>query len=140
MTADPPAVDLEVYVGNFAGAAYGVWWDGERLVYESFEPGYREREQARLTPSRAQWQRFWRTMEELGVWVWEPRYGAAEPHEPEVAIQDGTHWSVTLAHEGRRIVSSGDGAAPDSADLGSSHVFGAFCQAVSRLAGGRPFA
>ena len=36
--SDP--TDFEVYVGTFAGASYGVWWDGEQLIYESFGRGY----------------------------------------------------------------------------------------------------
>ena len=52
---------LEVYVGSFGGPSYGVWLDGGRLVYESFLPGYEERRQVVLSPSQAQWRRFWQT-------------------------------------------------------------------------------
>src|SRR5687768_3493336 len=104
--------EFEVYVGNFAGASYGVWWDGDQLVYESFAPGYQDRRQARIAPSPAQWDRFWQTMERIDVWAWRAHYEPGERYEPSDVIRDGTHWSLTLACPGRRVVSSGDGAAP----------------------------
>ena len=138
--AAPRPLDLEAYVGNFAGSSYGVWWDGEELVYESFEPGYNEREQVRLDPSPAQWTRFWRTMDELDVWQWQPRYEQVGHAEPASVISDATHWSLTLVHEDRRVVSSGHAAGPGAETLGDSNAFDAFCAAVSRLTGGRKFA
>jgi hypothetical protein len=133
-------VDLEVYVGNFAGASYGVWWDGEHLVYESFAAGYRNRRQAHTIPSSAQWRRFWRTMKEIDVWAWKPHYEPGERYEPADVIRDGTHWSITLAWRSSRVVASGDGAGPDDVDLDASPSFRCLCEAVSRLAGGAEFA
>jgi hypothetical protein len=97
------------------------------------------REELRLSPSAAQWRRFWRTVDELGVWSWAPRYEAAEPLAPSAAVRDGVHWSVTLEHRGRRAESSGDSAGPDAADLDESAEFTAFLEALSRLLGGRAF-
>jgi hypothetical protein len=131
--------DFEVYVGGFAGPAYGLWWDGKQLVYESFGPGYQDRCEAHIVPSSAQWSRFWQTMETLDVWAWGSRYEPAARYEPADVIRDGTHWSITLSWRGRRVVSSGDGAGPDDADLDSSRNFTCLCDAVSRLAGGVDF-
>jgi hypothetical protein len=138
--SDEAPVEFEVYVGNFAGASYGVWWDGEQLVYESFDPGYQDRQQSRMAPSPAQWRRFWQTMDRIGIWTWKQHYEPGERYEPVDEIRDGTHWSITLAWHGRRIVSSGDGAGPDDVDLDESLGFGRFCEAVSRLTGGVDFA
>lgn len=137
---DEGPVVLEIYIGSFKGIAYGVWWDGDKLVYESFEPGYETRRQLLLSPSRAQWRRFWRSMDELGVWEWQSRYDPGERFEPATIIRDGTHWSLTLAHDGRDVESSGDNAGPNGRDLDDSDEFGRLCKALSRLLGGHEFA
>ena len=130
---------LEVYVGNFGGPSYGIWWDGSGLVYESFLPGYEERRQAFLVPSSAQWRRFWQTMDRIDVWAWNGRYEPAPRFEPPEQVRDGTHWSLTLACGDRSVQSSGDSRGPDSADLDDSGPFGELVGALSRLAGGHPF-
>jgi hypothetical protein len=130
---------LEVYVGSFADVSYGLWWDGGQLVYETFRPGYDDRVQVVLSPSQAQWHRFWRTIEEIGVWNWGERYNAGDRFEPPEQIRDGTHWSLTLSRSGRSVESCGDSAGPDSTDLDDSGPFQLFVQAVSRLIGGRRF-
>jgi hypothetical protein len=130
---------LEIYVGSFADTSYGLWWDGDRLVYETFLPGYGDRAQIVLSPSRAQWTRFWKTVDEIGVWNWRSRYDAGERFEPAEQIRDGTHWSVTLSRSGRSVESCGDSAGPDSPDLDESRPFELFVEAVSRLIGGHRF-
>jgi hypothetical protein len=132
--------DLEIYVGNFRGSSYGLWWDGAGLVYESFLDGYNAREQTVLTPSVASWKRFWRTLDAIDVWGWENRYEAATRYEPRDEIRDGTHWSLTVAHGDRRVESSGDSAGPDARDIDESRPFLALANAVSRLVGDLPFA
>jgi hypothetical protein len=137
---DQPSPDvLEVYIGSFGARAYGVWWDGEQLVYESFGDGYEDRRQTVIAPSEAQWARFWRTMDEIDVWSWRPRYEAAPASKPLEGIRDGTHWSLTLHHGGRGVESAGDTAGPGAAELSDSARFDAFAEAVSRLLGGYRF-
>jgi hypothetical protein len=130
---------LEIYIGSFGSAAYGLWWDGQRLVYESFLSGYEHRQQTTIDPSDAQWGRFWRTMDELDVWSWDKRYDPGERFEPENFVRDGMHWSLTLAHAGRRVESAGDSSGPGSTDLDDSTEFDEFAKAVSRLTGGYAF-
>ena len=130
---------FEVYVGSFAGPSYGVWWDGGRLVYESFLSGYEERQQVAMSPSAAQWRRFWQTMDRIDIWGWSTRYEPAERFEPVEQIRDGTHWSLTLSRGHRSVQSSGDTRGPGSADLDDSGPFGELTEAVSRLVGGRSF-
>ena len=136
---DPRPRALEVYVGNFGGPSYGLWWDGSRLVYESFLSGYEERRQVVLSPSQAQWRRFWQTMDRIEVWAWGSRYEPSQRFEPVEQVRDGTHWSLTLALGDRSVQSSGDSRGPGSDDLDDSKPFGEFTGAVSRLVGGRPF-
>lgn len=131
---------LEVYIGSFSSPSYGLWWDGEQLVYESFVSGYSDRRQVYLVPSRAQWDRFWRTMDEIDVWDWKDRYEPGARFEPQRLLGDGARWSVTLQRGGRRIESAGDGSGPGSTDLHESVRFGTFAEAVSRLTGGYAFA
>jgi hypothetical protein len=138
ITRETPT-ELGVYLGSFADAAYGLWWDGDYLVYESFRTGYHDREQVRIAPSEAQWRRFWHTIEELDVWRWGTRYEPGVRLEPRNEIRDGTHWSLTLAHAGQSVESSGDNSGPDAVDLDESPAFAAFLDALSRLIGGRPF-
>jgi hypothetical protein len=137
--ADAPAY-LEIYLGSFNGPSYGLSWEGRTLVYESFEPGYRRREQVLLFPSHAQWRRFWRSMDRIGVWEWDEWYEPGVRFEPATVVRDGTYWSLTLAHAERAVQASGDNAAPGAGDLDESPVFARFCEAVARLAGGRDFA
>ena len=130
---------LEIYHGGFGGPSYGAWWDGEQLVYESFDESYEALEQTRLAPSAAQWQRFWLSIEQLRVWGWAPRYEPGERFEPAGVVRDGVHWSLTLEHAGRRVESSGDGAGPDAGELDDSAGFDGLLDALSRLLGGRAF-
>jgi hypothetical protein len=131
---------LEIYLGSFSSPSYGVWWDGKQLVYESFISGYEERRQVYLVPSRAQWSRFWRTMDTLDVWSWNELYEPAPRLEPKSLVHDGTHWSLSLQFGDRRVESAGDGSGPGSTDLNAGAGFDAFAEAVSRLTGGYQFA
>jgi hypothetical protein len=131
---------LEVYLGSVNGRSFGVCWEGTELAYESFEPGYQGSQQVRLSPSQAQWRRFWRSMDQIGVWDWATRYEPGERFEPRSVVRDGTHWSLTLANADRAVESSGDNASPDACDLDESRVFPRLCEAVARLVGGREFA
>jgi hypothetical protein len=129
---------LEIYLGSFSSPSFGLWWDGKQLVYESFVSGYEERRQVYLAPSRAQWSRFWRTMETIDVWSWSERYESGTRLEPEELIRDGSHWSLSLQVGDRRVESGGDSSGP--AEPGESAGLDAFAEAVSRLTGGYQFA
>lgn len=131
---------FEVYLGSSQGSSYGVWWDGERLLYERFAAEYRGWEQWAIVPSRAQWRRFWASLDAIGVWAWRARYEPAERFAPGTAARTDVHWSLTLAHAGRQVSSSGESAGPHAADLDEDEAFNAFLEAISRLLGGRPFA
>lgn len=130
---------FELYIGSFSAPSYGLWWDGKQLVYESFISGYEERRQVYIAPSRAQWTRFWRTIDELDVWSWRDRYEPGGRFEPKGLIRDGTHWSVSLQVGDRRVETAGDNSGPGSTDLDESTKFGVLAEAVSRLTGGYSF-
>ena len=130
---------FEIFVGSSRSDSYGAWWDGSVVIYESFGPDFEACQQTLVTPSSTQWQRFWRSMDEVGVWSWDARYEPGEGLEPEPVVGGRAHWSLALAHAGRQAGSSGDGAGPGSLDLDESVAFTAFLEAASRLLGGRPF-
>ena len=130
---------LEIYVGSFSSPSYGLWWDGSKLVYESFVAGYEDRQQTYIKPSDAQWRRFWRTMDDIDVWSWQKRYARRAHAQPDQVVRDGTHWSLTLRCAGRSVESAGEDAGPGARDLGKSAQFDAFSEAVSRLTGGYRF-
>ena len=131
--------EFEVYIGGFASRSYGLWWDGNRLVYESFRDGYEDREQSHVTPSGAQWARFWSSMDELGVWGWDDRYEGARG-VPTDEIRDGMHWSLSIRLGDRRVASAGDNSGPTGSNHDESRAFAEFAEAVSRLTGGYAFA
>lgn len=141
MTDDRSTPDvLEVYIGGFSAASYGLWWDGKQLVYESFVSGYEDRRQVFLDPSRAQWTKFWRTMEEIDVWSWRNRYEGGERFDPRELVRGATHWSVSLQHDGRSVESAGDSSGPGASQDDESEQLEAFTEAISRLTGGYQFA
>jgi hypothetical protein len=130
---------FEIFIGSSRGDSYGAWWDGNAVIYESFGPDFGGCEQIVLTPTRAQWERFWRSVEEIGVWAWAERYRQDDRFEPDQSAGTAAQWSVALAHGARRASSSGSGAGPGSADLDDSDGFAALSAAISRLLGGRSF-
>lgn len=140
MSDEPTPEVFEVYIGSFSLPSYGLWWDGRQLVYESFVSGYEDRRQVYVVPSRAQWNRFWRTMETIDVWSWKDRDEPGGRFDPKGLIRDGARWSVTLQHGDRRVESAGDNSGPASTDVDESARFDEFTEAVSRLTGGYQFA
>jgi hypothetical protein len=41
-------------------------------------------------------------------WGWKDRYEPGGRFEPASLVRDGTHWSVSLQHDGRRVESAGE--------------------------------
>jgi hypothetical protein len=119
---------VEASIGGYPGG-FEVEATGDLLRYRDTE----RRLDATRVLSPAEWRSFWRAVDRLGVWTWERRYETPD-------VQDGTGWQVRLVHEGREFESEGVNGYPGSDDARTSEVFAAFCRAVGRLAGGRPFA
>jgi hypothetical protein len=113
---------FRVSLSAFRPENYRVGWSGDRLVY--LRLGSQARSKVVLTPSRAAWERFWFTVDRLGVWRWKRRY--AGPTD----VTDGLAWTVALRYRGREVSSRGYIDTPPR--------FDAFTHAVSRLVGNRP--
>ena len=140
---------LNIYIGGgIFPPSYSVDLRGESLVYRAREldpqtHAVRERTKV-ITPSAGQWRRFWRAMDDVQLWSWQPQY--ANP-----LIADGTKWGLDITFVARRIASSGSNAypggsagsseasKPDTNPPGASRRFSAYRSAVEDLLGGEPF-
>lgn len=115
------------------GKSYRVRWTGHALLYETRSHGGHPRCRATLKPTQAEWQRFWQTIDVLGVWAWAEQYCQED-------MYDGTSWSLVLEFGGRRLDTGGCNACPpDGARPAESADFQRLCAAVSQLVGGRRF-
>ena len=83
-----------------------------------------------LEPDSGAWVRFWKVVEDAGVWRWEKNY-----ENPE--ILDGTQWFLKLKYQGRGIKSSGSNAFPGSQepDFSETCEFGQFIKGLRELTG-----
>jgi hypothetical protein len=109
---------------------YSVEADGEHLVWR-FGRG-EDVEEHELTPAPEEWARFWRALDQAGIWQWHARYETD-------GVVDGTCWHVAAEHDGKRVESSGANGYPASPGPDPSRTFATFCRAVSELSG-RQFA
>lgn len=109
-----------------------VWWRvgtrGGVLLYERGR-GDRVIERHESSPNDRAWQRFWSTVERLGVWRW------ADSFRGEGG---GEEWELRLVHAGRRLGTSGRSAFPPLAASSPSPGFLALVGAVSQLVGTLP--
>jgi hypothetical protein len=63
-----------------------------------------------ITPTKAQWEEFWRVCDEIDVWSWPPTLG-------DMRVMDGLQWITELECGSRRMASRGQvvGSPPDFA-------------------------
>jgi hypothetical protein len=95
---------LDLGIGSASG--HRVCWDGEALVWQRTSAAGDVLEEARLQPDEEAWRTFWRALDELDVWGWEPYY------EPEHPTCGGTQWAAWIEHGGRTLKASGRDAWP----------------------------
>ncbi len=114
---------LDLGIGSVDG--YRIFWDDGALVWQRTSAAGEVLQETRLQPDEAAWRAFWRALDELDVWNWEPYY------EPDYSTCGGTQWAVWIEHGGRTIKASGRDAWPPG--------FERYLAAVRALAGERPF-
>ena len=117
-------------IGGYFGG-YETWKLREGQVVICKDDHKHEPEEYCCCPSAADWQIFWETIEELGVWQWQRRYDTP-------GILDGTDWSLTLRYEKQRLRTSGCNGYPQAKGAGSTYErsgLEAFVQALGRLTG-----
>ncbi|WP_456480912.1 hypothetical protein [Oceanithermus sp.] len=114
---------LDLGIGSVDG--HRVFWGGGSLVWQRTSAAGDVLEEARLQPSEEAWRAFWRALDELDVWSWEPYY------EPEYPTCGGTQWAVWIEHAGRSLKASGRDAWPPG--------FERYLASVRSLIGRLPF-
>jgi hypothetical protein len=140
--------ELKLSIGGSSPPSYAVELRGESLVYHvrEFDPeafAIRETDTT-ITPSASQWLRFWKAMDAVGLWHWQPSYTDADGVE-------GTNWGVQIAFGDRTVRSSGrnayqsDEAEPadtsetDASPTETGGPFPSYLRAVEDLLGGARF-
>jgi hypothetical protein len=121
-------------------ATYSVVWDGKALQYtqRGVAPFADTSKSKTVTPTEAQWKKFWLSVDEAKAWKWSDRYENSK-------ILDGGYWTLRLEHGDNKLDSSGRNAFPSDEDLtkpsrpGMSHSFDQFRKALDALLG-FPFA
>ncbi len=123
---------LKVFVGGYTEPSFGVRWDDGTLFYDRSDHGYELVETVSLQPDDKEWEKFWSKLDEIGIWEWNPEYSNPD-------IMDGTNWSVEINRGDQSVDSQGSNCFPGNCSEDDSGPFGQFCEAVSKLAGGREF-
>ncbi len=139
----PTRLTLSIGGGIFP-PNYGVVLDGKSLTYRVQTYDYAASKAAEtsktITPTPEQWRGFWKSMDEVGLWDWRPRYDDSR-------IFDGTFWSVEADHAGRSVRSQGRQLFPGQETIpGPGEIrrdrgplFEKYLAAVEKLLGGEPF-
>jgi hypothetical protein len=122
---------LKAFIGGFGGPSYGVRFEDSTLYYDAWDNG-EQHEPVEVHPTEADWEAFWRTLDEVGAWDWKEEY------ETE-GVMDGTGWSLEVEYNGRVLETGGSNAYPPDGKMNVSKQFSRFLKAVSKLAGGRKY-
>lgn len=59
-----------------------------------------------IIPTESQWRKFWREIDELGLWEWELEY--------QLCCLDGTAWKVKIGYKDQEMESMGQNHFPDT--------------------------
>jgi hypothetical protein len=120
--------EFQFFIGGYMGSSHVVELVAGELRYRRAEHAYKFSAETTHSPSREQWDEFWRALDAIGVWHWAPTYVAA-------GIVDGTHWNLGLSHAGHVLRSGGSNAYPGDAGCSPASAFGQFLAALRTLTG-----
>lgn len=109
MSTSTAADTFECRIGGFMGKSHAAALDGDHLRYESFDDGYRLAAVVIAEPGATLWRRFWATLARLDAWAWSGEYVNRD-------VLDGTAWSISIEHDGKRIEATGNNAYPPNGD------------------------
>jgi hypothetical protein len=135
-TYDPASSDhrpdtLYFRIGGFGGPCHEVEFKQGKLRYRTSGADWRllTRKSTR-TPSTQDWEQFWAAAEQAGVWAWKPRYSTPNAF-------DGTQWSLTLQHAGKKVASAGNNGYPGGTgpEYPPTSSFAHFLRALQHLTG-----
>ena len=117
-------------IGGFHGSAHELRLvhDGE-LEYKFAANEYEWELPVILKPDRAHWEQFWREIDAVNFWQWQPEY--------RTSCCDGTHWSMSAGVSDRSKRSEGSNGFPgsDGSNYPRGGQFDSFLKAVQKLAG-----
>jgi len=116
---------FEFFEGHAYMGAEWVKWEYERLVFvkrvaDMKGKGSFVETKEELSPTVEAWQRFWASIDSLGVWQWKPEYS-----DPKRDGPDGESWALVLQTGGKQLKSKGYNAVPNG--------YGEFREAVHKL-------
>jgi len=102
---------LTFQIGSLARREW-VEWDGKALRYKvtGLDVDQKQSKTKAVTPSEAQWKKFWASVDGAKAWKWSTRY------ENE-AVQGGTSWGLQMEHGEKKLKSSGRNAYPNDEDV-----------------------
>ena len=122
--------EIKFTIGGFEEDCHDVRAQEGMVKYE-FRPAGSDRETVRIiaTPSAKQWSYFWRRVEQIGVWDWQPKYW--------VFVMDGTQWELELNLTDRTLTSIGSNSYPgcEGRDYTLRCEFGRLLLALEQLIG-----
>ena len=95
---------LSVLSTSFRGNVTLIVWDGKVLQFEESFVGKPTRKE-KITPSEESWKKFWKEMDAIDIWKWDPEYSDKE-------LADGHSWDVLLEHGDKNIHSRGSNMYP----------------------------
>ena len=95
---------LSVLSTSFRGNVTLIVWDGKVLQFEESFVGKPTRKE-KITPSEESWKKFWKEMDAIDIWKWDPEYSDKE-------LADGHSWDVLLEHGDKKIHSRGSNMYP----------------------------
>lgn len=90
---------LSVLSDSFRGNTTLMVWDGKVLQLEK-SVGRKETRKEKITPSEKSWKKFWKEMDEIGIWKWNAEYINKD-------LADGHFWDVLLEYGDKKIHSIG---------------------------------
>jgi hypothetical protein len=132
---NPEVKDQSQYPAVFS-FSYGSFADYREVRWENDGLVYRQDLRAEvitLSPTVADWRRFWALSEAVNLWEWREYYMNDE-------ILDGTQWELEVEFQGQKVVSGGSNAFPGwekGPFFPDGCEFGRFLHAVRTLTGGK---
>ena len=113
-------IRLAISIGGFTGSRYEARWSRGRLWYRGVDGS-----RVKVIPSSEAWGVFWAGVDRIGVWGWQAHYD-------DLAVMDGTQWSVDLSDGSRHVRCTGSNAYPQrfeefletvgALEIGRAHV------------------
>ena len=96
---------LSLSSNNFRAQNTLIVWDGKVLQFEKSGWGKAIKKET-IRPSEESWKKFWKEVDEMGIWKWDEEYIDAN-------LADGHSWDVLLEYGDKKVHSRGRNRYPD---------------------------